>query len=190
MKRVYSIQSLCLGCGLCKVACTTAHSKTGDIIKAYKFEEPKPLSSIRVEGDKVSSIAVQCRHCDNPICVSACITGAMTKDLTTGVVSVNSDRCIGCLTCVVACPFGCVLPNVNVDVADSHCGADADTNAVAGKAISKCDLCAMRANGKNGTPACVEACPNRALIFADDTPNKFLEDLAANESNSHDCEVK
>lgn len=183
MKRVYNIQSLCLGCGLCKVACTTAHSKTGDIIKAYKFEDPKPTSSIRVEGDEFSSIAVQCRHCENPICVSSCITGAMTKDPQTGVVSVDSNRCIGCLTCVVACPFGCVLPNLTGDK------NNANSIDKLGKAISKCDLCAIRANGENGTPACVEACPNRALVFCDEVPNKFIADLAQ-DCNSHDCEVK
>lgn len=171
MKRVYSIERLCLGCGLCTVGCTTAHSKTGDIVKAYKFEDPRPVSRIRVEGDELDSIAVQCRHCDDPHCVAACITGAMAKDPQTGLVTVDSNRCIGCLTCMVACPFGCVEP---------------------GGVVTKCDLCINRANGADGVPACVDACPNRALVFAEEAPGEFAAlsatAVGAN-ATSADCEV-
>lgn len=176
MKRVYSIERLCLGCGLCTVACTTAHSKTGDTVKAYKYEDPRPVSRIRVEGDNLDSIAVQCRHCDDPHCVAACITGAMTKDAETGLVSVDADRCIGCLTCVVACPFGCVDPGAS------------GTGAAAGNAVAKCDLCVRRANGADGAPACVEACPNRALVFAEEAPAEFA--AAAMAGATADCEVR
>ena len=54
--------------------------KSKDIVKAYKSEKPEPVSRISVFGDKVASVAVNCRHCDDPACVKACITGAMTKD--------------------------------------------------------------------------------------------------------------
>lgn len=146
VKRIYSIERLCLDCKLCEVACKTAHSKSGNIVKAYKFEKPAPVSRMQVEGNLLDSIAVQCRHCDNPKCVEACITHAMTKDPETGIVSVDEDRCIGCLTCVAACPYGCIIPS---DVA------------------LKCDMCINRVGGEPGKPACVEACPNRALVIED-----------------------
>ena len=146
MKRVYSIERLCLGCHLCMVGCATAHSKTGDIVKAFKWEDEEPVSRIHVEGDNLDSIAVQCRHCDDPQCVAACITHAMSKDPETGIVTCDANRCIGCLTCVVACPFGCIEP---------------------GGVVLKCDHCTTRTSGPEGVPACVEICPNQALVYID-----------------------
>lgn len=139
MKRVYAIEKWCLDCKLCEVYCKTAHSKSKDIIKAYKTEKPEPVSRIRVEGDTVISVAVSCRHCEEPLCVTGCITGAMRKDPATGIVTCDQDKCVGCRTCMAMCPYGCVQV---VDVA------------------FKCDLCQ-----DDGNPACVANCPNRALIY-------------------------
>lgn len=144
MRRVYTIEARCLDCKLCEVYCKTQHSQSGDIIKAWRYEkDPEPQSRIIVEGDNAYSVAVQCRHCPEPKCVSACITGAMTQDPLTGVVTVDADRCIGCMTCMVACPFGAVR--------------------VAGVAL-KCDLCGD-GYGEPGEPVCVAACPNQALVY-------------------------
>lgn len=142
MKKVFAREELCLNCKLCEVYCKTAHSKSKDIIKANKYEDPAPVSRIVVEGDNMLSVAVQCRHCDKPACVQACITGAMQKDPVTGVVSCNEDKCIGCMTCLAVCPFGCIK---------------------SGKFALKCDLC----KGED-EPACVKNCPNRALVYIDD----------------------
>ena len=141
MKRVYSKENLCLNCRLCEVYCKTAHSVSGDIVKANKYEVPAPVSRVTVYGDNMLSVAINCRHCDDPKCVKACITGAMSKDKKTGVVSVNEEKCIGCMTCLAVCPFGCIKTG---------------TFAV------KCDLC----RGKD-EPACVKNCPNRALVYVD-----------------------
>ena len=95
MKKVFAREELCINCRLCEVYCKTAHSKSKDVLTANKFEEPAPVSRVTVYGDKTASVAVNCRHCDDPACVKACITGAMTKDKKTGVVSVNENKCIG-----------------------------------------------------------------------------------------------
>lgn len=139
MKKVFAREDLCINCRLCEVYCKTAHSKSKDVLTANKFEEPAPVSRVTVYGDKTASVAVNCRHCDDPACVKACITGAMTKDKKTGVVSVNEDKCIGCMTCLAVCPIGCIKT---------------------GKAAVKCDLC----QGED-MPACVKNCPNRALVY-------------------------
>ncbi len=139
MKRVYAVEKLCLNCKLCEVYCKTAHSKSKDIIKAHKTEVPEPQTRIFVEGDNLLSFAANCRHCENPACVEACITGAMTKDPITGIVDNEKERCVGCMTCVMACPYGVVKA---ADIA------------------FKCDLC----RGED-EPACVKHCPNRALIY-------------------------
>lgn len=139
MKRVYANEELCINCRLCEVYCKTAHSKSKDIIKAHLYEKPEPVSRITVEGDNELSFAVSCRHCEHPACVEACITGAMTKDPETGIVTCNKDKCIGCMTCVAVCPYGCVK---------------------IGDYALKCDLC----QGEE-EPACVKNCPNKALIY-------------------------
>lgn len=139
MKKVFSREELCINCHLCEVYCKTAHSQSKDVLKANKYENPAPVSRVTVYGDKVASVAVNCRHCDDPACVKACITGAMTKDKKTGIVSVNENKCIGCMTCLAVCPVGCIKT---------------------GKAAIKCDLC----QGED-MPACVKNCPNRALVY-------------------------
>ena len=139
MKRVYAKEELCLNCRLCEVYCKTAHSSSGDVLTANKYESPAPVSRVKVYGDNQLSVAVNCRHCDNPKCVEACITGAMTKDAKTGIVSVDEHKCIGCMTCLAVCPFGCIQ---------------------AGKVAIKCDLCQGESE-----PACVKNCPNRALVY-------------------------
>ena len=141
MKKVFSREDLCVNCRLCEVYCKTAHSKSKDVLIANKYEEPAPISRFTVYGDRKASVAVNCRHCDDPACVKACITGAMHKDKKTGIVSVNEDKCIGCMTCLAVCPIGCIK---------------------AGKTAVKCDLC----QGED-MPACVKNCPNKALVYVE-----------------------
>lgn len=110
MKKVFAREELCVNCHLCEVYCKTAHSASGDVLTANKYENPAPISRVKVYGDRVASVAVNCRHCDDPACVKACITGAMHKDKKTGIVSVDPDKCIGCMTCLAVCPIGCIQP--------------------------------------------------------------------------------
>jgi anaerobic carbon-monoxide dehydrogenase iron sulfur subunit len=137
MKKVFAYEPLCLNCRLCEVACKTEHSRSKDTIKAYRFETPEPYARVRVGGNNTLSVAVQCRHCDEPLCVQGCITGAMHKEAD-GRVLCDTERCIACLTCVAMCPFGAVQVH---------------------EFALKCDGCPDRE-----TPACVDACPNRALF--------------------------
>ncbi len=165
MKRIFAHDKWCIDCKLCEVACKTAHSKTGDIIKALRFENPAPQSRVHVEGGLEHSMAVQCRHCDSPECVKACITSAMQKDPETGLVSVDANKCINCFTCVVACPFGCVAPifeDDGVKISKDYVLLP-QIAGVEQNGVIKCDMCANRTSGEKGVPACVEICPNRAL---------------------------
>jgi len=148
MKKVYAFEKNCLGCGLCEVYCKTAHSKSKDIIKTYRKENI--TSAIVIEeilAPKAKTyFALQCRHCADPKCVKACISGAMYKD-ENGIVKNIKEKCVGCLSCVLVCPFGAVKRNKDKGR----------------KIISKCDLCI-----ETGTPACVENCPNNALKLMDE----------------------
>lgn len=141
MRRIIAKQEACMGCGLCEVYCTIQHSKSKDPVKAYNSENPRPISRVRLEVNKPTSFSIQCRNCEDPACVSACLTGAMQKDPKTGQVTHNAEKCMGCWTCIMVCPYGAIRMDKQ------------------NKVVAKCDLC----QGLQ-TPACVANCPNQALI--------------------------
>ena len=109
------------------------------MIKALKDRTIHPR--IRIEGDNQVSFAVSCRHCKEPLCVKSCITGALSVE--DGVITVNRDKCVGCYTCILSCPYGCVMPSEN-------------------GVIQKCELCMKNSAG---SPACVKGCPNKAIVY-------------------------
>jgi len=93
------------------------------------------------------SMSFACMHCENPACVQACPTSALTKRAD-GVVLINADQCVGCRYCEWACPYG--APQFN------------EAKGV----MTKCTFCEdLLAQGQN--PACVDACPARALEFGE-----------------------
>lgn len=143
MRRILVHEELCMGCGLCEVYCTVQHSRSRDPVKAYRKESPRPVSRVRLVQERPVSFAVQCKHCDDAPCVLACLSGAMSVDERTGLVVHDDEKCIGCLTCIMVCPWGAVR-------VDPH----------RHKIVAKCDLC----EGSD-TPACVENCPNNALTL-------------------------
>jgi carbon-monoxide dehydrogenase iron sulfur subunit len=145
MARIRPVPEVCIGCGLCQVWCKVEHSDSKNVYKAFRQSAPETISCVRLEEAGCKSFALQCRHCDEPLCVYGCITGAMSKDPETGIVSVDKSRCVGCGTCVLMCPNGAV----GLDTRD-------------GRVALKCDLCKER-----GFPSCVEHCPNDALILED-----------------------
>lgn len=149
-KRIIAKEEHCIGCRLCEVYCIVAHSESQDLIKAFKKESPRPLSRILVEENKPFTFALQCRHCSEPVCVAACITGAMTKDPETGAVKHDKNKCVGCWMCVMVCPHGAIQRDLREK-----------------KAASKCDLCL-----ELDEPACVAACPNEALFVSEEEAEK------------------
>jgi anaerobic carbon-monoxide dehydrogenase iron sulfur subunit len=143
MKRVYPNKDFCIGCHICELACITAHSKSKDLILAYTVERGQNgVSSCKhVHEAGPTCVALSCRHCDEPSCVAACISGALTKDPETGRTVYDREKCVGCWSCLMACPYGAIARHPLE------------------QKIVKCDLCFDRPGG----PACVAACPNKAL---------------------------
>ena len=139
MKRIYVNEKWCLGCHLCEYYCAFANSGKDNMVKALKNVTINPR--IRIEEHGGISFAVSCRHCEEPICTKSCITGALTVN--DGVIQIDKDKCVGCYTCILTCPYGAIVPS--------------DTGA-----IQKCELCI---NNSSGKPACVAGCPNKAIVF-------------------------
>jgi carbon-monoxide dehydrogenase iron sulfur subunit len=146
MKKVYAIEDFCLGCHLCEYYCALSHSGQTDLVKAYKKGLPQARIQVE-EGDSIN-FALNCRHCDNPICVKSCITGALSRG-EDGVIRVDEEKCVGCWTCVMSCSYGAIVRGTGENGRK--------------KAALKCDLCTENGN----TPFCVQGCPNRALVFED-----------------------
>jgi len=143
MKRVYAKEEVCIGCRLCEIHCLVEHSKSKKIVKAFREEFPRAMPRVMVEEKGGISFAIQCRHCDEPYCAEACMTGALSKDEETGAVLHDSEKCVGCWMCIMVCPFGAIQRDKQ------------------GKKIaSKCDLCPDKE-----IPVCVANCPNEALVF-------------------------
>ncbi|MCR5522643.1 MAG: 4Fe-4S binding protein [Clostridia bacterium] len=139
MKRIYVNEEWCLGCHLCEYNCAFANSGLKDMVEALKGKPIFPR--IHIEGNEKISYAVSCRHCTDPICVKSCIAGAISnKD---GVIVVDKNKCVGCMTCILVCPYGALALNEN-------------------GVMQKCELCTRNSDG---TPACVKGCPNNAIVF-------------------------
>ena len=138
MKRVYVNEEWCLGCHLCEYNCAFANS---NLLEMADLKGKKIFPRIHVEGDEKITFAVSCRHCQDPICVKSCIAHALS--IQDGVIKVDQDRCVGCLTCVLVCPYGALAPNEK-------------------GIMQKCELCL---ENKCGQPACVTGCPNHAIVY-------------------------
>lgn len=130
-KRIYLNPDLCCGCKSCAAACN------------YAFFDHSRISHGRV-GD-IANMPMQCMQCELPACAESCPTEALRKD-DDGVIRRSAMLCVGCSSCVSACPFG-VLP----EKLKYHIPA-------------KCDLCTDR-TAEGQVPRCVATCTSGALSF-------------------------
>ncbi len=149
----YFDNSRCTGCRTCEMACKDYKDLDADTAfrHVYDYEGGTwtEIGNGLYEQNCFSyHLSISCQHCDDPACTSVCPTGAMHKDADTGLVSVDTERCIGCGYCHMACPYN--APKVDRDKGHSV----------------KCDGCQDRV-AAGLRPICVESCPLRALDFGD-----------------------
>ncbi len=142
VSHVYVRPERCMGCRSCEFACAVQHSKGKDLLSALS-ETPRPRKRLFVEEADGFRMPVVCRHCEEAPCMRACISGCLYKD-EKGFVRRRKERCIGCWSCIMACPFGVI------------------TKDPEGKIAVKCDRC-----HKLEVPACVNACPTKALVLVE-----------------------
>lgn len=144
----------CIGCRSCEAACAEAHHlPVPDIDDSSVFERERKTTVHqwtvvnRYETEKGEVfVKRQCMHCNQPGCVAACLVKAMEKRKE-GPVTWDTN-CMGCRYCMPSCPFE--IPKFEFHSANPK--------------IQKCNMCWERLK-KGEKPACVENCPEEALLF-------------------------
>ncbi len=151
-------QRRCIGCHACTVACKEEnHVPVGAFRTWVKYVERGTWPGTR----RYFSV-LRCNHCENAPCVTICPTRALYhRD--DGIVDFDRDRCIGCKSCMQACPYDALY----IDPASGT--------------AAKCHYCAHRVE-TGLEPACVIVCPEQAIIAGDlDDPDSRIARLVATE---------
>jgi molybdopterin-containing oxidoreductase family iron-sulfur binding subunit len=121
---------------------------------------------------KLDFLPVNCQHCANAACVAVCPTGATQQD-ENGIVTIDSETCIGCQSCIQACPYNGVRTLIASDAEyylDVVVG-EADAPAHRTGTVEKCTFCKNLIE-RDEVPACMQLCPGRARYWGDlDDPN-------------------
>jgi len=158
--------SRCIGCRKCERACkevnelpdperpfddiTVMDRERRPTDKAFTVVNRYFTGRLNERDEPVPTfVKVQCMHCQDPACASACITGALQKQ-ENGAVIYDKSRCIGCRYCMVACPF-------QIPAYEFH---DPITPRV-----RKCTFCFERISKEGGLPGCASICPVEAITF-------------------------
>ena len=150
----------CIGCRKCEGACNAVN----ELPRPEKpFDDLSVLNQKRRTSAKTFTVVnqyaagdsgrpvwakIQCNHCLEPACASACFVKAFTKNAD-GSVTYNADLCVGCRYCMIACPFE--IPTYEYDEPLTP-------------RVMKCTMCHPRIQ-EGKLPGCVEACPTEALVF-------------------------
>jgi len=150
----------CVGCRSCEAACNEANGLPkpevpfdDDSVFEHERRTSEKAYTVVNRYDNVRTDAkpvfrkIQCNHCNEPSCASACLVNAYTKT-PEGAVLWNKDLCLGCRMCMLACPF--YIPTFEYDKPVPK--------------IQKCNMCHDRTS-QGKMPACVEACPMEAIAF-------------------------
>ena len=143
--------SACTGCKACQVACKDRNNLEAGLLWRRVYEVAggswEKRGEVWVPAVVAYNVSMACNHCEKPVCAMSCPVKAIGKR-DDGIVLIETARCIGCRYCEWACPYTALR-------------FDARTNTV-----SKCHFC-YDAIDAGGAPACVTACPQRALDFGD-----------------------
>lgn len=142
----------CSGCRTCQVLCKETYDLPLDNLFRRVINYQGGSWSVNENGTYVPNdmfgyfVSMGCNHCSDPVCAKQCPTGAMRKNPETGIVTTDHDRCIGCRSCEMACPYH--APAYNAEK----------------RYMTKCDMCEHEL-GAGEVPLCVRGCRDRALDF-------------------------
>jgi formate dehydrogenase iron-sulfur subunit len=159
--------TLCIGCRQCEDACNRRNKlprplrpfSDRTVLRQFRRPEENAFTVVNEFAGRPSPdqplmpttfIKSQCMHCLTPACVSACVVGALRK-APDGAVIYNSEICLGCRYCMVACPFEIPAYQYLQPLTPR---------------VRKCQFCADGKAKAEAHPACAAACPTEALVFA------------------------
>ncbi|MGD9346615.1 MAG: dimethylsulfoxide reductase subunit B [Candidatus Aminicenantes bacterium] len=147
----YFDSSHCSGCKACQMACKDKH----DLDVGLNWRRVYEISGGQWENQGNAwiphifayNLSIACNHCAKPVCRDVCPTGAITKRKD-GIVLIDKNKCMGCRYCEWACPYGALQ-------FDKASGT-----------MTKCHFCFDNID-EGKIPACISACPQRALDFGE-----------------------
>lgn len=152
-------QCKCIGCHACTTACKSEHDVPLGVFRTWV----KSVEKGSYPNTRRHFLVQRCNHCENAPCVTICPTQALYKR-NDGIVDFNRDSCIGCKSCMEACPYEAIYIDPATDTA------------------AKCNYCAHRTE-IGLQPACVIVCPEQAIISGDlEDPTSQIAQLVGRES--------
>lgn len=159
----------CFGCQACAAACKVANNMPKHVafnrVLTEGGDSPDTAAG-EFPNCTMSWLPMQCQHCDEPACLAVCPTGA-TQKREDGIVWVDSEQCIGCESCIHACPYEDVrtlieTPEYYLDVVVGEFDAPAHKEGT----VEKCTFC-YNLIDRGEVPACMQLCPGRARYWGD-----------------------
>ncbi len=158
----YFDQEKCVGCHACEIACQLWN----DAVQTVPWRRVTTLERGVFPVIRSVNVSLACMHCGNAPCRNACPRQAITKSEETGLVAVDQKKCVGCMLCLWACPFG------------------APKMSTKGK-MEKCTFCEERPAGMKR--ACEEICPTQAIVSGpiDELSKLSVGDVAQRLSYEH-----
>nr|HID58386.1 4Fe-4S dicluster domain-containing protein [Desulfobacterales bacterium] len=146
----------CVACRNCELACSFKHGGEFNPMRSRIRSFNYPVTPF--------PISITCLQCEDAVCEGICPTWAIFRDLATGAIVIDKERCEGCEMCMQVCPFGNIRLDPLEDVA------------------IKCDLC-------GGDPECVKFCITGALQYVEAKDSvrfwwrDFVEKVQTNKEN-------
>lgn len=151
----------CIGCRSCEAACNREQGLPDPVLP---FDDSSVFDEKRRTTESAYTVVnkydipgqdhplfrkIQCNHCNEPACLTSCFVNAYTKT-PEGAVIYDPTVCVGCRTCMIACPF--YVPAYSY-------------SSVTNPVVKKCIFCHETRLKHGRPPACVEACPREVLTF-------------------------
>ena len=156
----------CIGCRTCTISCKMENHLADGVQRVHVLNDEGTLTLDTPSGTypdlSFTWRPVPCQQCDNPACIDVCPVEGATYKRDDGVVVVDKDACIGCGSCVEACPYGARTLDPETSIVD------------------KCDMCLHRLTNGVDRTMCALCCPNRAITAGDlDDPDSEVSKLVA-----------